>query len=530
MTWAQAPVRIDLELFAEDLLEPVDIAHCGDERLFIVERAGRIMILDAEGNASTTPFLDIQERVNSNGGEQGLLGLTFDPDYATNGEFYVHYIAGTGNGSTRVSRFRVTGDPAVADPESEEIIYTMVQPAPNHNGGDIDFGPDGYLYFMLGDGGSANDPLNNGQTLTNYAAGDIVRINVHETGEEPYTIPPTNPWANLNNDTLPEIWGSGLRNPWRFGFDALTGDLWIGDVGQGQREEVDFWPAGDNSGPNFGWRCYEGDIPTPGIDDDCPAAEEFVQPVSVHTHSNGWISVIGGRVYRGDQFPRLYGRYIYTDYGSTPYFSLVPDGEGGFTRERIRSGNGGAGTTCIAENSALEIFVARDNGNIYRIVDACMGQLAPTIAQEGNELTSSEADAYAWYLNGELIEGANTQTYTATANGEYFVVATFNTNCFLQSETVTLIIDAISGTGAGGSLAVSPVPADGSLTVSELTEQTARLEIVDLNGRVVVSKPVKGSGRVELDTMTLPDGSYVLRAVSGTGAVIHQNSIQVLHR
>lgn len=522
---AQNPVTILLENFATGLIAPVDIAHCGDERLFIVEQAGRIMIVNPDGSVNPTPFLDIQTRVNDGGGEQGLLGLAFDPDYGSNGRFYVNYTAGSGNGSTRVSRFRVTEEPNVADPDSEEILYTVVQPASNHNAGDLDFGPDGYLYIPLGDGGSGNDPWNSGQDLVASALGDIVRLDV--SGETGYTVPESNPWVNAGNDTLPEIWASGLRNPFRFGFDALTGDLWIGDVGQNQREEVDFWPAGDNSGPNFGWRCYEGNIATPGINDDCPAASEFVGPVTDHTHGDGWCSVIGGRVYRGTEFPRLYGRYFYTDYCPTPYFSLRPDGAGGWIREQARPNNGGTGTSCIAENSALELFVANvNNGTIKRIVDQCP-MPAPDITLNGFEITSTEADTYTWFLDGVEIPGAETQTITAQAAGDYYVVGTYGT-CSLISDTVQVVGTAIASLGAV-ELKVIPVPARDRITLQGVPAGTVRVELVDLTGRVVLSRSWNGSGQGVIELGQLESAAYVLRLTDATGAVIAQRNVQVQH-
>ena len=524
--YAQDPVTIALEPFATGLLSPVDIAHCGDERLFIVEQAGRIRIVDGEGTVAPTPFLDIQSRVNDSGGEQGLLGLAFDPDYATNGAFYVNYTAGTGNGSTRVSRFVVTADPNVADPASEVIVYTVPQPYANHNAGDLDFGPDGYLYVPFGDGGSSNDPPNNGQTLTDNALGDMIRIDV--SGQDLYTIPSTNPWVGLNNDTLPEIWASGLRNPYRFGFDALTGDLWIGDVGQNQREEVDFWPAGDNSGPNFGWRCYEGDIATPGINDGCPPASSFVAPVSVHIHGAGWCSVIGGRVYRGTAFPRLFGRYIYTDYCPTPYFSLKPDGDGGFVREQVRANNGGIGTSCIAENSALELFVANvETGTIKHIVDQCP-MAAPVIAQVGSVLSSTTANSYVWYLNGVVIAGANTQSITIDEVGEYYVVAGFGTACDLTSETIEVIQLDVNETGAN-IFRIYPSPARDMVMLSGLPTAVTAVRITDMSGRIVATHVLNGADRNMVAVADLANANYIFALLQADGTVIQQRVLQVQH-
>ncbi|MBX2973160.1 MAG: PQQ-dependent sugar dehydrogenase [Flavobacteriales bacterium] len=523
--FAQTPVTIALEDFASGLSGPVDIAHCGDARLFVVEQAGRIKVVEPEGIVRDVPFLDITDRVNAAGNEQGLLGLAFDPNYATNRRFYVNYTAGSGTGETRISSFLVTGDPNVADRGSEEVIYVVRQPYSNHNGGDLAFGPDGFLYVGFGDGGSGNDPGNNGQDLMSSALGDMIRIDVSEGG---YTIPPTNPWVD-SGDTLPEIWASGLRNPWRFGFDALTGDLWIGDVGQSQREEIDFWPAGDDSGPNFGWRCYEGDIPTPNINDDCPPASEFVAPVSVHSSGpgSGWHSIIGGRVYRGSEFPRLYGRYIYTDYYPTPYFSLHPDGDGGWVRERIGD-NGGRGTTCIAENSALELFVTNaELGTIMRIVDQCP-MPAPEIALDGDVLVSTSADSYTWYLDGEPIPDSDERTFTPEQSGLYHVVGTFGAECALASEPIQVL-----GTGmAGGSLpalSVMPIPTSDILMLGNVPTNVARVDVLDMTGRIAVSKAWNNASAGTVDVASLDNAMYILRLVGHSGVTLGQRTVQVQH-
>ncbi len=522
---AQDPVTIGLEDHATGLSSPVDIVHCGDERLFVVEQSGVIRIVSPTGEVSAVPFLDIADRVNDGGGEQGLLGLAFDPGYAENGRFYVYYIAGTAEGTSRLSRFRVTDNPDVADPASEEILYTVEQPAANHNGGDLAFGPDGYLYISFGDGGSGNDPWNNGQTLTNVL-GDILRIDV--SGETGYTIPADNPWVGVGNDTLPEIWASGLRNPWRMGFDALTGDLWIGDVGQNQREEIDFWPAGNNSGPNFGWRCYEGEIATPGINDDCPSPEAFVAPVSTHAHGDGWCSIIGGRVYRGTEFPRLQGLYIYTDYCVTPYFAIRRDDAGEWERFQVRSTNGGAGTSAIGENSAGELFVANVNtGTVRRIVDQCP-MPAPVITPNGDQLISTPADSYTWYLDGEAIPGAETQVFVPTQAGSYYVVGGFGAGCELTSAPITVLETSIS-THQAIAVTVVPVPAREWFTIDHIPSATARIELLDLIGKCVHSEGVSGAVRMVLDVAHFRNGSYVIRLMDRAGAVLQQLPVQIQH-
>ena len=370
---------VALEPVVSGLTNPVDIAHCGDERIFIVERPGVIKVLQPTGQVLPTPFLDISGPVNSGGGEQGLLGLAFHPQYAQNGFFYLYYCTGSGNGAVRVSRFSVSNDPNVANAGSETVLWELSQPFANHKGGDIDFGPDGYLYFAPGDGGDGGDPGNRAQNMA-LGFGKVHRIDVNAS--LPYGIPPTNPFADANNaDTLRTIFASGLRNPFRFGFDALNGDLWIGDVGQSVKEEIDRIPGGQVNGPNFGWRCYEGTqaFNTSG----CTGA--YAAPVIDHPHSEGFCSIIGGRVYRGSTYPSLAGRYIYTDYCHGRILSLRPDGLGGWINETLMTAGATFGIACIAADVAGELYVVNtESGVISRMYDpAAVVRIAPKVFLDG---------------------------------------------------------------------------------------------------------------------------------------------------
>jgi glucose/arabinose dehydrogenase len=248
----RAAPQIDLQPVAVGLANPVAITNAGDGsgRLFITLQAGRIVIYDGT-RVLPTPFLDITPLVSS-GGERGLLSVAFHPNYRTNGVFFVDYTNTDGN--TVIARYSVSQDANIADPNSAAILLTITQPFANHNGGQLQFGPDGYLYIGMGDGGSGGDPSNNAQNLGTLL-GKILRIDVD--GASPYAIPADNPFVGVPS-TLPEIWAYGLRNPWRFSFDRLTGDLFIADVGQDSWEEVDFQPAGSQGGENYGWRLMEG--------------------------------------------------------------------------------------------------------------------------------------------------------------------------------------------------------------------------------------------------------------------------------
>ena len=298
---------IELEDFADGFSSPLALKNAGDERLFVVEQGGVIKIVDLNGVVNTTPFLDIQSIVNA-GGERGLLGLAFHPEYQANGRFFVHY--SNSSGDTQISEFSVsTSNPDIANPNSEVMLLTVSQPFSNHNGGTIAFGPqDGYLYIGLGDGGGGGDTDNNAQNPT-LLIGKLLRIDIDtQSGGNNYGIPSDNPFIGDPN-TRDEIWATGLRNPFRFTMDPETNSIWIGDVGQNAREEVNRASL-TQAGLNYGWRCYEGNAPfnTSG----CPDESELTFPVFDYSW-NGGGSVIGGYVYRGDLYADLQDVYVFGD-------------------------------------------------------------------------------------------------------------------------------------------------------------------------------------------------------------------------
>ncbi len=370
-----AQPKIQLVPFTAGFTRPTDIAHCGDSRLFIVEQSGVIWALDSLGNRLDT-FLNITARVRSVGNEQGLLGLAFPPDYAQTGHFYVDYTRVT-DGYTRVSRFTVSaGSPNRADPNSEEILFTQAQPYNNHNGGCLKFGPDHYLYIALGDGGSGGDPQGNGQKKSTLL-GKIARIDVNSTSPGlPYGIPADNPFVS-DTTARPEIWDLGLRNPWRYSFDRLTGDLWIADVGQGSHEEIDFEPA-HTGGLNYGWRCYEGFSPynTSG----CPPATAFTAPIFDYPHTSGNCSVTGGFVYRGSQYADLYGLYLFADYCTGWWWATRSLPDGTFATAQIADLANNQYST-FGEDRDGELYVAAlSQGTIYRVTELCSSfQISGTV-------------------------------------------------------------------------------------------------------------------------------------------------------
>ncbi len=300
-------------LFASGLSKPVCITNAGDSRLFVAEQVGRILIVNSDGQLKTQPFLDIRDRLTF-AGERGLLGIAFHPDYKSNGYFYVNYVGA--DDITTISRFKVSSVNAdIADSQSEFKLLTIAQPYANHNGGDLIFGPDGYLYIGLGDGGSGGDPGNRAQNTMDYL-GKMLRIDVNHGN--PYAIPTSNPFYN-SATTLGEIWARGLRNPWRFSFDRLTGDLWIADVGQNELEEINFQPASGIGGENYGWRCYEGNAVY--NNSACAAASSLTFPVYQYTHGVE-CSVTGGYVFRGNKSSLYYGHYFFADYCSDKIWTL----------------------------------------------------------------------------------------------------------------------------------------------------------------------------------------------------------------
>ena len=432
VTFAQTP-NVTLQQVANITSSPANkvtsIANCGDGRLFFTEAPGRIKFFDpyATGGVTTaTTFMNIVSRVKSTGNEQGLLGLAFAPDYATSGRFYVNYTNTTGVGNTTISRFTVSSDPNAGNAASEEILFTVTQPYTNHNGGNILFGPDGYLYIGMGDGGSGGDPQGNAQNGSTLL-GKMLRIDV--SGATGYSIPPSNPFLAAGDNILDEIWATGVRNPWKYSFDKLNGSMWIADVGQDVYEEVNYIQGPDTGGQNYGWKCREG----LHAYSSCTAPNR-TDPVFEYAHSssNG-CSITGGYVNRGNLYASLYGRYFVTDYCSGRIWSLIPNGSGLATT----TDHGAYVTfkyTAFGEDAYGEVYLAEQTGKISRLTSTtgspmalisadgdltfCPGQTR-TLRTGFNPLLS-----YQWYLNDVAISGATSSTYAASEAGNYKVEVT----------------------------------------------------------------------------------------------------------
>jgi glucose/arabinose dehydrogenase len=347
-----------LQQIASGLTQPVALTHAGDTRLFITQQIGTIVIYDGTG-LRATPFLDIRSLVLDNG-ERGLLSVAFHPHYSQNGFFFVYYT--NSNGDNSIARYKVSAsDPNLADAASGTILLTIPHPNfANHNGGQLQFGPDGCLYIGTGDGGSGGDPNNHGQDLTQLL-GKILRIDVDHGLT--YTVPPSNPFLALS-PARNEIWAYGLRNPWRFSFDRETGDLWIGDVGQDKYEEVDFQPATSIGGENYGWRRMEG-FHCYNPSSNC-VDPSFTMPVIEYPHTLGACSIIGGYRYRGTQILAMRGAYLYGDY-CTGTISIATQTGTAWTPKTLFTTS--ISISSFGEDVAGELYVLDvAKGIVYKIV------------------------------------------------------------------------------------------------------------------------------------------------------------------
>ncbi|RZJ73282.1 PQQ-dependent sugar dehydrogenase [Flavobacterium sp.] len=362
-TFGSFAQTVGLTTVASGFTNPVAIENAGDARLFVVQQGGAIRILNpVTGTINPTAFLTLTNTTIATGGERGLLGLAFHPNYATNGYFYVYYTR-AGDGAIQISRYTVSGNPDVADATTGTPIITVLHPTnSNHNGGTLRFGPDGFLYIGTGDGGGGGDTSNNAQNLSQNL-GKMLRIDVNSAS--PYGIPSGNPYVGIaGND---EIFYTGIRNPWKWSFDKTTGDLWIADVGQGEVEEINKLSAPLTPGQNLGWRCYEGNVPynTSG----CPGIATFTMPLTQYTHTaTGGCSITGGFVYRGTAYPNFAGRYFFADYCTSDFGWIAP---GGTTINWITNLSTAGNVMTFGEGANGEIYV-NGGGTIYRITDTSL--------------------------------------------------------------------------------------------------------------------------------------------------------------
>lgn len=431
---------------AEEMDRPVAIANAGDGsgRLFIVEQRGRIFVHDGT-QVLATPFLDIDDRASFDS-ERGLLGLAFHPNYEQNGFFYVNYT--DNNGDTVIARYQVSSNPNVADRDSEQVVLRQVQPFANHNGGQMQFGPDGYLYFGLGDGGDRGDPGNRAQNLS-LLLGKMVRIDVDSAS--PYAIPPTNPFAGsqgvAQQAARPEIWAYGFRNPWRFTFDRETGDMFIGDVGDDKMEEIDFQPASSTGGENYGWRLMEGTLcHIPG--ENCNDGSLTLPIQAYRIVINGDCAVIGGYRYRGWQYPQLNGVYFYTDFCSGRIYTALQQGADWVAGDRLETN---FRPTSFGEDENGELYLADYTGTVYRIG---ADHPAPELSSLSPGSAPAGSGAFTLMVRGSSFVPGSQVTWNGEARPTTFVE-----NGVLEA---AISAEDIASQGVAEVAVVNPAPGGGT--------------------------------------------------------------------
>lgn len=421
---------VAIQPFATGFTSPVEITHpANDSRLFVVQQGGLIRILNSNQTINATPFLNLSTLI-STGGERGLLGLAFHPNYATNGFFFVNYT--NTSGSTVIAKYSVSTNPNIAN-TTGTILMTILQPFSNHNGGTLKFGPDGFLYIGMGDGGSGGDPGNRAQNI-NDNLGKMLRIDVNSTVAPFYTSPSSNPYVGIaGND---EIWAIGMRNPWKFSFNRLNGDLWIGDVGQNAVEEINKVASPlPNTGLNFGWRCYEGSVAynTSG----CVPVGNLTMPVAEYQHSTGGCSITGGYFYTGSMYPNFQNKYFFADYCQNRIGYVNASNAITYSATFTGSNN----FTTFGEDLNGELYIASAGGIIYKVIDSSLGisdftnsgfSLYPNPANDFVTLkssTSNFANKMELYdLSGKLLVSKNLElveenTFSTTmlSKGMYMV-------------------------------------------------------------------------------------------------------------
>jgi glucose/arabinose dehydrogenase len=511
--------------------QPLDIVNAGDgsDRLFIVQKGGLIRILE-DSVILPTPFINLADSITATGGEQGLLSLAFHPLYETNRMFFVYYT--NTSGAITIARFRTKiDDPYAADDTSGKILLTIPKGASNHNGGNLDFGPDGYLYFATGDGGGAGDVSNNAQN-GNSLLGKMIRLDVDSIETAPYyTIPADNPYVG-NPNVRDEIWAIGLRNPWRWSFDRANNNMWIADVGQDNWEELNFRAAGTTGGINYGWRCYEGThaFNTGG----CQPQGTYVSPVYEYPHnSTGGVSVTGGYVYRGLEFPALRGYYMMSDFGSGHLWLVAPNGGGGFNVTRQPSVL--ASVVSYGENEEGRLFASTLGGTIY-LVTAPPGAPLPVTLLNFQATSGSGEVNLTWETTFEqnlkefdvefsednidftvagvvpALNNIRGETYrfnhiVFNKQRVYYRLKMVDLDGSVEySRTITLDI-----TGAARNYVFPTINTNGTVGLY-LSESFENVEIIDMHGRLLRKQILSGrTGRVDIQLPPTATGTVVVR-------------------
>lgn len=523
------------------LNQPIQFVNAGDgtNRVFIVQKEGTVNVYN-----SAFTFLDSFLTVSdiSTDGEQGLLSMAFHPNYITNGFFYVYYVNAAGD--LEIARYHVSGDPNRADTSSKQIVITIPHPVnSNHNGGELHFGSDGYLYLSTGDGGGGGDVSNNAQN-TNVLLGKILRLNVTTSATAPfYTVPSNNPYGN-------EVFALGLRNPFRWSFDRLTNDMWIGDVGQGSWEEIDHMDAASVSGANYGWRCYEGDAAynTAG----CMAASNYVFPVYVYPNP-GPAAVTGGIVYRGTASPAMYGYYLATDFYTNNFYLITPDGNGGWTTLVQPITPSVSGIADFGETENGEAYaVSLTAGAVYRINAVEGGPVPVTLINFRGGIINNQAELHwqtSFEQNLQLFDveyslDGNAFTYAGTVQAQNVVAGANYTFTHVTNATGTVFYRlkmkdengrySYSGIirvdmNPKGMLVAPSVISNGIISINLPGEPLySSVEVISNGGATLIKRDIQGqTGRINIPSSELTPGIYIVRIIDkNSGAVTQKIVVQ----
>ena len=531
-----AQPTVDYQPITTGLSNPVDVVSApGDSRLFIAQQNGIIRIWNG---TSLSDFINIGSVLTSPAGnEQGLLSVVFHPAYSTNRYFFVWYTNVAGN--ITLARYRRNSiNPDIADVSSAQVLLSVPKPGSpyftNHNGGKLNFGTDGMIYISTGDGGSGGDPFNNAQS-GNSLLGKMLRLDVNgfATSSPFYTIPPDNPFASTSDGILDEIYAIGLRNPWRWSFDRANGDMWIGDVGQGAWEEVNWLPAGNTAGVNYGWRCYEGaHVYSSGCS---PAPADTVSPVFEYGHNGttGGFSITGGYVYRGSEFPSLQGYYITTDYVSNNLWLIKPNGTGGFSNIRQSGVLNNISSFGEAADGSL-YALRRSNGTLYKVivtsvVPVTLTRFGGMMANGYNDLSwqsASEINTRRYHLEYSIdgISFSRVAQITASGNGSGSQYHYKHPVSSSQNMYYRLAIEDIDGTIRYSTIVL--LKADDAKDINiypaiilnrmvqvDIKKAIKTIQLINSNGAIVFRKNMMGIlGNTQLFLPVLPKGVYTIRA------------------
>ena len=521
-TPALSQSEVELKPWGQSFDQPIDLIPWIDDDFILIEKAGKVKTIDQDGN-QLAEILDISDLIARDGGERGLLGIAIHPGYPDTPYIYLNHTNESNN--TAVVRYVFDPESTSIDPSTRKVLLRVDQPYSNHNGGCIVFGPDGYLYIGMGDGGSAGDPENRAQDLLSLL-GKMLRIDV-DNGD-PYVIPEDNPFKDLDN-AQPEIWSYGWRNPWRFSFDRMTGDMWVGDVGQNAVEEVSFEKADTTGGLNYGWRCFEGDE---AYDQSGECDGPFVGPMITRDHSTGDRSITGGYRYRGP-VEELHDRYFFADYVSgNIYMAFLSDSDEDFPEvDSISTIDNKNSIASFAQDKEGNLYALSLSGQIYKFFLTCETSVPElrenaSIADSVWLETDSSYQQYIWYYNQEsdqksdftAVDTTDHNAFSPQESGNYYVTVIDSNGCRGDSDILSFVLSS-SNAVEFYDINIFPNPATNYLTIRTAEALSgASIEIRDSRGQLMRKVRAALPGSISLHN--LPTGMYFLKFLAGQKAYV----------